>query len=244
MIDWAYRRADVLTAISQNTKREILKIIPDLKIIVINHGVDFYKFQETRNNNQTNLKSEILNLKPFILSVGTLKKRKGYEYSIAAFAEIAGEFPELKYVIVGRGPEREALKLQVTSYKLQDRVIFLDNLSEAELIDLYHNAELFILLPQDINKDMEGFGLVFLEAAACGLAVVSANGSSAEDAVLDGQNGILVPPQDMAAAAAAMVRILSDRKFKESLAKESLAFAQKMSWHKTARAYIALYWIR
>lgn len=241
---WAYRRADVLTAISRNTKNEILRVVPDLDIKVINHGVNFSKFQDTSP------KLQDTRYRPYILSVGTLKKRKGYEYSIKAFAEVAERFPELKYIIVGKGEEKENLKFQVSSSKpspraqaegLQDRVIFLDNLSEEELIGLYHNAELFILLPQDVNKDMEGFGLVFLEAAACGLPVVATKNGSAEDAVLDGQNGILVPPQNAAAAAEALIKILSDSLLKESMSKESVAFAQKMSWRKTAFAYAKLY---
>lgn len=89
---------------------------------------------------------------------------------------------------------------------------------------------------------MEGFGLVFLEAAACGLPVVSAKNTSAEDAVLDGKNGILAPAQDAAAAAAAaVIKILSDQNLKESFSQESLAFAQKMSWQKTASEYAELY---
>ncbi len=236
LVKWTYRRADCLTAISRHTKKEILKIIPDLKITVINHGVDFLAFQKT-----TNHKLQTINYRPYILSVGTLKKRKGYEHSIRAFAKISEKFSELKYIIVGKGPELGNLKFKIKNLKLEKRVIFLSNLSEEELIELYHNAELFILLPQEVNKDMEGFGLVFLEAAACGLPVVSAKDTSAEDAVLDGKNGILAPAQDTAAAAEAVIKILSDQNLKESFAKESLAFAQKMSWQKTATAYAELY---
>ncbi|MEK9174606.1 MAG: glycosyltransferase family 4 protein, partial [Patescibacteria group bacterium] len=199
LLTWAYKKAHRLTAISHHTKKEILKIVPDIKIEVINHGVDFQKFKIK------NLKLKIAeNLKPYILGIGTLKKRKGYEYSLKAFAEISEKFPNLKYIIVGQGPEKENLKLKIKNLKLENRVIFLENLSEEELIGLYHNAELFILLPQDINKDMEGFGLVFLEAAACGLPVVSSRDSSAEDAVLEGKNGFLVSPQDFISAGEAM----------------------------------------
>ncbi|MEK7209683.1 MAG: glycosyltransferase family 4 protein, partial [Patescibacteria group bacterium] len=232
---WAYRKADVLTAISRNTKKEILKVVPGLDIKVINHGVDFQKFQVSSS------KIQDTRFKYYILSVGTLKKRKGYEHSIRAFAKISEKFPGLKYVIVGQGPEKENIKYQISNLKLEERVIFLENLSEEELINLYHNAELFILLPQEINKDMEGFGLVFLEAAACGLPVVATRNSSAEDAVLDRENGILVEGQDAAAAAEAMIKILSDSSLKESMSKESVAFAQKMSWRKTALAYAELY---
>lgn len=234
-----YRKADQVIAVSNNTRREIIKIIPDLKINVINHGVDYEKFQIPNSKLQTNFKFQ--NLKPYILSVGALKKRKGYEYSIKAFAEIAPTFPNLKYVIVGNGPEKENTQLLITNYQLQDRIVFLENLLEEELITLYKNAELFILLPQDVGKDIEGFGLVFLEAAACGLPVVATKESSAEDAVLDGQNGILVPPQDWKAAAEAVKRIFSDSNFRKSFSERSLRFARSMSWDKVADQYKNIY---
>lgn len=235
IISWAYRHTSEFTAISHNTQKEILKILPKLKIKVINHGVDAEKFRHISS------KIQDTRYKPYILSVGTLKRRKGYEYSIRAFAEIAPKFPELKYVIVGRGSESENLKLKIKNLKLEEKVIFLNGLNEESLLDLYRNAELFILLPQDIAKDIEGFGLVFLEAAACGLPVVSAKDTSAEDAVLDGQNGFLVPPQDFAAAGEAMAKILRDKNLRENFSRASLEFAQKMSWQKTAIEYSKLY---
>lgn len=233
ILKWAYRKADGVVAVSNNTKKEILKIIPDLKIEVINHGVDFAKFQS--------LSPTTPYPKPYVLSVGALKKRKGYDYSIQAFVEIAPKFPNLKYVIVGNGAERENLELRIKNCGLSNRIVFLNSLSEEELITLYKNAGLFILLPQDINKDIEGFGLAFLEAAAAGLPIIATKESSAEDAVLDGQNGILVPPRDWKAAAEAIEKILSDSNLRKSFSERSLRFAQSMTWDVVAKKYKALY---
>lgn len=233
---WAYRRANQVVAVSRHTRDEILKIVPDLNIEVINHGVDFDKFQTSSSEFQ-----EINNLKPYILSVGALKKRKGFEYSIKAFAQIAPKFPDLKYVIVGQGPECEALKLKIRNQKLENRIIFFNQVKEAFLIALYKNAELFILLPQDDKKDMEGFGLVFLEAAACGLPVIASRNSSAEDAVLNGQNGFLVDKQNCHQAVSTMIRILSHQDLKIRLSERSTHFAQTMSWSKAGQAYLGLY---
>lgn len=236
LLIWAYRKADKVTAISHNTQREILKIIPDLKIEVINHGVDFQKYQllNIKYKNDPIIQS----LKPYILSVGALKKRKGYECSIKAFGRIAPKFSNLKYVIIGKGPEGKNIQLLINNHQLQNRVKFLSNLSEERLIALYKNAEFFVLLPQDDKKDIEGFGLVFLEAAACGLPIVSSLGTSAEDAVLDHKNGILVSSSDYSEAAEAMEKILSNR---ESFSRESLNFARTMDWKKIVQNYISVY---
>ena len=235
---WAYRRADQVVAVSNNTKQEILKIIPNLDIQVINHGVEFEKFQSA----DWRTKPKIIDgLRPYILSVGSLKKRKGYEYSISAFAEISKKFPNLKYVIVGRGPEYDNLQFLISNFQLKDRVVFWNNLGEDALISLYQNAELFILLPQDIKKDIEGFGLVFLEAAAAGLPVIGTKASSAEDALLDGRNGILAPQKDFNQASDAMVKILSNTELKKSFSQESLKFAKAMNWERVAQQYSSLY---
>ena len=252
LIEWSYRRADKVVAISNNTKKEIQKFLPNLEIEVINHGVDFEKFQ----NESADIPQNIKNLKPYILSVGVLKERKGYEYSIKAFSKIAQKFPNLNYVIFGwdytsTSSEYSRLKKIVSDLGLSGRVIFAaydqqrgfgrKSVSNEELMGLYKNAELFLLLPQDINKDIEGFGLVFLEAASCGLPVVSSLGTSAEDAVADGRNGILVNSKNTDEAASAISRILSDNDLRAKFSEESIKFAKEMSWDKAAVSYRRIY---
>lgn len=228
LMKWAYKKADAVTAISNHTKKEILKIIPDLKIEVINHGVDYSKFQQVSDN-----VSKFLNLRPYVLSIGAWKPRKGFEYSIRAFEQINDGFPNLKYIILSNAPEEIKTK--------DSRIIFVKNLSEPELINLYKNAELFILLPQDDGKDIEGFGLVFLEAAAAGLPVIATKDTSAEDAVLNNKNGILVSKKDFSEAARAMEKLLNNSGLKKAFSEESINFAKTMSWQKAAKSYILLY---
>ena len=238
LMKWAYRKADKVIAVSNNTKKEILKFLPDLKVEVTPHGVDVAKYQVVSSRYQEQAKK----LQPYILSVGSLKKRKGFAYSLEAFAKIAASFPDLKYVIVGGGPEREALRLQVGSWKLEDRVIFLSNVHRDYVNALYQNAELFMLLPQDDQKDIEGFGLVFLEAAACGLPVIATKGTSAEDATRDGVNSILVPTRSSSEAAEAIVKILSNKNLKKSFYEESIKLASEMTWEKAALLYKNAYY--
>lgn len=234
LLKWAYRKADQVVAVSNNTKKEILKFIPDLKIEVINHGVDFKKFEDRYARYDRNENNSIAEqLKPYILSVGAWKPRKGFEYSIKAFEEIKKEFPNLNYVIVSNVSEK--IKKQFPA------ITFLSNLTEPELVSLYKNAELFLLLPQDDNKDIEGFGLVFLEAAAAGLPVVATKGTSAEDAVLDGKNGFLVPTGDFYEAAKSVTKLLKDGKLKQNFSQESLKFSKEMSWERAANSYKVIY---
>ena len=236
-LKWAYRRADRVVAISNFTKREILKKIPDLKIEVINHGVDAERFQVSG--------SKFQDLKPYILSVGTLRWRKGYHRSIAAFAEVSKVFPNLKYVIVGKRYQNDyynRLRLEIRDLKLEGKIIILDNIDkEGVLIQLYKNAELFCLMSQTANHDMEGFGLVFLEAAAAGLPVVGTQGSGVDDAVSEGKNAFLVEPRDEKACAEAIKSILEKPDLRINMSKESLKLAASFSWEKKIGEYSELY---
>lgn len=251
ILKWAYRRADKVVAVSNNTKKEIQKFLPDLNIEVINHGVDYERFQVLGVQHQ-----EIKKLRPYILSAGFIKERKGYEFSIRAFAAIADRYPKLNYAILGTDNyadlrEYKRLSKLAEDLGVGDRVIFLSydkryfggngRIPDEELAVLYKNAELFILLPQDFHKDIEGFGLVFLEAAAAGLPVIATRETSAEDAVRDGQNGILVAPKDHQEAAVALDKILSDQKLRQKMSAESLKFAKEMSWEKAANSYKEIY---
>ena len=279
----AYRAADKVIAISRFTKDEILKKMPNLAISVINHGVDYEKFQENglaranesfhfsrspsvRAQGTTQSRPAALSAQggtvpaprakpvqrlvgsaqPYILGVGSLRWRKGYHRSIEAFAKVANVFPDLNYVIVGKKYDEayyNRLKLEIRDLKLEGRVIILDNIDrEEELIQLYKNAELFCLMAQTAHRDLEGFGLVFLEAAAAGLPVVGTKGSGVEDAVLDGKNGVLLDdPRDVNGCAEAVIKILKNKNLAPEMSKESLELARNSRWESKIAEYVSIY---
>mgnify|MGYP001561687239 FL=1 len=235
---WAYRRADRLAAISTNTKREMLKRVAGLDITVINHAVDADEFSGDLTAGLSEIDmSEIENLKPYMLSLGGWKRRKGFEYSFPAFAEIRKRFPEMRYVICGIGPKPQLEE----PLGLGGSVHYFKGVRWPFLKALYASAELFMLLPMDDGKDIEGFGFAFLEAAAAGLPVVGTFESGAEDAVADGENGFLVPPRDAPSAAAAAIRILSDPDLRAKFRDGSRRFAARMGWARVVGAYQAAY---
>lgn len=240
ILAWAYRRADALAAISSYTRREILKKIPGLTIAVVNHAVDAAEFAApTLERLPAEEQERIRSLRPYVLSVGAPKARKGFPDSLRAFALIAPKFPGLRYVIVGGGAAifgRIAAELGIG-----DRVTILRRLPRPTVVTLYQNAELFLLMPRDVGKDVEGFGFAFLEAAAAGIPVIGTRESGAEDAVLDRENGALVAPGDAAAAADAMARILGDSALRARFRSASRSFARRMSWARVVASYRAMY---
>jgi len=236
------RRADALTAISRFIRDETLKKIPGLSIEVITPGIDLEKFSAPAHKEA----GRNLNLPPrFIVSVGSIRWRKGYKYSLRAFAGIAGDFPDLHYVIVGkRFNDVEYTKLRALAKEIgvASRFHILEDVqTNEELTFIYSKAELFILLSQNKGYDVEGFGMVFLEAAAGGLAAVGSANCGISDAVSAGENALLVDSRDTAAAAWAINSILSDNEKKKAMERASLDFVKEFEWRKKVTQYVNLY---
>ena len=164
----------------------------------------------------------------YILSVGAWKKRKGYETSIAAFRLLKNDMPDLRYVVVSNAPDQEGIEVK-------------RNVSHDELDALYAHAEIFVLAPCEVDGDVEGFGLVFLEAAKAGLPIVATRSGGVEDAVLEGKNAFLCPPGDVSCLSAAMHRILRDPALRGRMSEASRAFAGRMSWEVQIPKYVHLY---
>ena len=146
--------------------------------------------------------------RPLVLTVARLVPRKGHLQVLDALAEL----PNVHYAVVGDGRFASAVHAGVESRGLADRVHLLGEVSDSELLDWYHAADLFVLTTMERwderGLDIEGFGLVYLEAQACGLPVVAARAGGAPEAV--GEPGLLVPAEDGRALTAAIQRLLAD----------------------------------
>lgn len=239
MMIWACKNSQVI-AISDYTKEKINKILPHLKIRVICPGfnLDFWGVGKTSEN-------DALKFKSYILSVGALKPRKGYHNSIHAFGMVTRQFKNLNYIIVGQGEESDHakdLKSFIKDNGLENRVFFISSgIDDYELLRFYRNAELFVLTPVEKNHHFEGFGIVYLEAAASGLPIVATYNSGATSATKDGYNSILVPQSDPQQIAAAIVKILSDNSLRSNLKNNSREWAKNFSWDKIIKSYIEIY---
>ncbi len=240
LMRWCYRRADMVTAISAFTRDEIIKRVKNLTVRVINHGVDVEQFE-----NAGELRAEIKQYQPYILGVGTIRWRKGYHFSIRAFAKVAKEFPDFHYVIVGkRYKDDYSLRLEriIKECGLEKKVHILEHIdSREELARIYTGAELFCLFSQNMNHDVEGFGLVFLEAAAAGLPVVGAKNCGVDDAVQEGKNGLLVDTRSLDDFANVILIILRDPQKKKQMALASVAYARTCMWERRIGEYIDIY---
>lgn len=239
IMKWICNRAQ-LVAISDYTKEKILEIMPEVNIKVIYPGFDLDFWSE-----DSVVSTEILQLKPYVLSVGALKFRKGYHNSIRAFGIVAKRFENLNYVIIGQGEESDyakELRSIIKENRIENRVFFVSSgIDDNKLLEFYRNAELFVLTPVEENYHFEGFGIVYLEAAASGLPVVAAYDSGATSAVREGYNGIFVPQNNPQKTADAIIKILSDNDLRENLKRNGLEWVKNFSWGRIVKKYIDIY---
>jgi len=147
----------------------------------------------------------------WLLTVARLEPHKGVDTVIRALPAIVEQAADVRYAVAGSGPDRERLEKLAHKAGVAERVRFLSEVSERDLPALYNIATVYVGASRRAERiGVEGFGLALVEASACGLPVVAGNSGGVPDAVRDGETGFLVPPEDPAAFAAAICRLLGD----------------------------------
>jgi len=147
----------------------------------------------------------------WLVTVARLQRHKGMDTVIAALPAILARAPDVRYAVAGAGPDRERLEKLTHKLGLADRVRFLGGVSDQDLPALYNLASVYVGASRRSERlGVEGFGISLVEASACGLPVVAGNSGGIPDAVQDGETGFLVPPEDPAAFADAICRLLGD----------------------------------
>ncbi|MEM8556554.1 MAG: glycosyltransferase family 4 protein [Bacteroidota bacterium] len=172
----------------------------------------------------------------FVLaSVGRQVKRKG----TAWFVEHV--LPRLRsaaayFLVAGSGPEDEAIRQAAAQAGVSDRLRLLGRVPEADLATLLRGADVFVMPNVQVEGDMEGFGVVMLEAGLCELPVVAAALEGIQDVVADAENGFLVPPEDPAAFAEQIRVLIRDRELRDLLGERARAYVMaSFSWPAVAR---------
>jgi len=214
-----YRDTPIL-AISESTRVDLIaRGIPAANVVVAPPGID----------EATYTPGPVSGRPPLILWIGRLEHYKRADVMVEAFREIRRQVPEARLSIIGSGQARGALEQQVRERGLGAAVEFTGYISEARKIEYLQRATLLV------NTSVkEGFGLTVIEANACGAATVSTDVPGLRDSVRDGETGVLVPFDDVAALAHAAVRILTDEPYRTRLVTNGFAWAATFSWEHAA----------
>lgn len=228
----ALRAADHVITVSSFTRDRLMSDfgVAPKRISLVTPGVDLDRFQPGTVESDD---------KPFVLAVGRLIERKGFDRLIEAFGSIADNLPEVDLVIAGKGPEEPRLRALADASPAAPRIHFRGAVDDATLVGLYGACTLFAMPNRTLpDGDTEGFGLIFLEANACGKAVIGGCAGGATDAVVDGVTGLLVEGDDPASIAAALRRLLSDPDARVAMEQAGLARARTLGWDATARRFL------
>ncbi|MDP3014188.1 MAG: glycosyltransferase family 4 protein, partial [Candidatus Subteraquimicrobiales bacterium] len=144
---------------------------------------------------------------------------KGHDRVIKALPQVLKKLPNTVYLIVGDGPRRKSLENLVKELRLEENIIFTGFVASENLVKYYHACDVFIM-PSSEDKSkgyVEGFGLVYLEANACGKPVIGGRCGGILDAIIDGITGLLVEPLNIDEIARALIKILEDRNYSKLL---------------------------
>lgn len=178
------------------------------KINVINNGTDpnFFSPRETKTlSEQLGVQN-----KKVILSLCRLVPRKGMDSVLYALKEIVKENTDVVYLIGGSGPDANRLKKIRNKLGLQDYVTFLGRIPEEELPYYYSMADVFVMPAKNDPPDVEGFGIVFLEANACETPVIGSRTGGIPDAIVDGKTGLLVDEDNIEELTSAIRNLITD----------------------------------
>ncbi len=147
-----------------------------------------------------------------LITVSRLVRRKNVDGVIRAVAQLRTDFPNLRYDLVGDGPERPGLERLVTELGVTDLVKFHGSVNDREKWQLLSAAGIFVMAPLVLSDgvDVEGLGIVYLEAMAAGLPVIASRSGGVSDAVVDGRTGILIQPGDQGQLEQALRQLLVD----------------------------------
>jgi glycosyltransferase involved in cell wall biosynthesis len=153
-----------------------------------------------------------------LLTVARLVPRKGHLRVLDALDRLRRKHPELKivYTIVGDGPMRAAIESRLRELQLTN-VTIVPDATDGQLAAYYASADIFIMPVVVDSTDREGFGMVYLEAAAYGVPSIATKMPGVDEAVLDGETGLLVPDGDLAALAEAVYRLATDGSLRHRL---------------------------
>jgi phosphatidylinositol alpha-1,6-mannosyltransferase len=235
---------DRIIAVSRHTAGLIADRGISSPVTVLRSGCDLDFFRPSAAENEaTRARYEIPDGMSVLLTVARLVPRKGHLVILEALRRLP---VPVFWLIVGDGPMREQLFASIAESGIGDRVCLTGEVSNEELRALYQVCDFFALPPEEQRRgprlDSEGFGLVFLEAAACCKPAISSDVSGCREAVIDGETGLLVPPGDPETLAHAIEYLIAQPDIAASLAMGGLASVRSSGgWPRVAGQLTGIY---
>jgi phosphatidylinositol alpha-1,6-mannosyltransferase len=236
------RNATAVVTISRYTTEQALRLgVRSGRVVVIPPGVDSARYHPDLDGTAIRARHH-LGERPVLVTVGRLAptaRYKGLDTVIQALPAIRRQVGDVAYLIAGTGPDQPWLEALAAEVGVSAHVIFAGYVPDADLPGYFAAGDVFVLPnrvdPPGTSAATEGFGMVFIEAAACGLPVIAGNHGGARDAVVHEQTGLLLDVPDAAHVAEAAVCLLTDRALARRLGAQGRArVLRAFSWDRSA----------
>lgn len=213
--------ADAIRVVSKKIQKHITENmgIDNEKVLVLPVFTDVYNiiYSEVKKN----VKENYPDASHILLIASRLVKQKGIIYAVDAFKEVIKIYPRALLLITGSGPEESAIKKYVTNKGLNNSVVF-ESWTD-DLVSYMKSCDVFLL-----PSLYEGWGLTVVEAAACGTPIVMTDVGCANEFLIDGKNGIIVPVANMSKYAEAILKFISDDGFRKKVSLEATYTARSI----------------
>jgi len=213
------------------------KLLPMKEITLVNPGIE-RDFGRISGFNPEKYKASLgLTGKRVILTVARLKERKGIDSVIKALPRIKERIENVVYIIVGEGPEKQALIDLAKEHKVLDDIIFIGEIRQEEVKKYFSICDIFIMPNREVSLgEVEGFGMVFLEAQSFGKPVIGGRSGGVADSIEHGVSGILVEPNDETHLERAILSLLADARYAQQMSVMAKKRAESWySWDEIAK---------
>jgi len=219
------------------------KNLKNLRVIPIAINSQKYKTNQEKKALKNKISSLFeINLKnrKILLTVGRLVKRKGVFWFINnVFKKFRNN---IVYLIVGKGKEDEKIRELIKKNNLETSIFLLGEVDNKLLKLLYNIADIFVMPNIKVQGDVEGFGIVALEASSCGIPVIASNIEGIRDAIVDGKNGFLVESENSNQFIFILNKLLQDDKYRISFGNKAKEYVSlNFNWEKNIDNYIKIY---
>ncbi len=222
------RKADTIITISRYS-RNIIRDITDKPVYIVYPGYNgVFKSKEHHAKKHIN-----------ILTVASLTKRKGQHLVLMALSKIADKL-DFTYNIIGSGPEKKSLFALAEKLNISNSVNIYSGLSDNEVENYYTKSDIFIMPTYRDNYDIEGFGIVYLEAGAHSLAIIASPVGGVTDIIEHNKNGIMCPEQDIECLMTSLLKLSNDREMRNTLGKAAYNTALSFNYDDSVEKLISL----
>ncbi len=218
---WLLSKADLVLPVSEYTKQLLIEMgVPEKRIKVLINGTDpnrFYPMDVSVQKEEKKLEDSFV-----LLTVTRLVERKGIDTVIEALSVLNKKIPNIKYLIVGDGPDREKLEHLAREKEVEQLVTFCGKVPYNALNTFYNLCDLFVMPSKTATPDVEGFGIVFLEANACSKPVIGTYSGGIPSAIIHKKTGLLVEEDNPQELLQAIYQLYEHKEYTHALGKQGL----------------------